>query len=228
MRFASTLTVATASAFGLVDAGAATAQSSRDVERPAFDVEMAGDTAELRRYAPMIQAEVRVQAENTDMAANMGFGPLASYIFGQNLPGEKIAMTAPVTTAPVRERQPIMGGDGAKIAMTAPVTTAPMTEEGIFAVTFTMPSEWTMDTLPAPQNDSISLVSLPERFVVVAGYIGPRSDEAIRDAELEVAAFIDANGLIPAGPFTLAGYSGPDVPPAEKEWEVHRQVAPPR
>jgi hypothetical protein len=227
MKFASLLPTAALTALGLVQAGSATAQSSGEVERPSFDVVAAENGVELRRYAPRIVAEVRVTAETSERASNIGFGPLANYIFGANAPGQKIDMTAPVTTAPVRERQSITGGDGEKIAMTAPVTTAPEAE-GAYTVRFTMPSEWTMETLPAPQNDSVTLRDLPAQHIVATRFTGPRAPDAIAAAEAAVAAFIDARGLTPAGPFALAGYSGPDVPVSEREWEVHRRVEAPQ
>lgn len=204
--------------------GAATA--APDIESPRFDVTMAGDNAELRRYAPMIAAEVRVVADDMDSAGSMGFMPLANYIFGSNRPGEKVAMTAPVTTSPVTERGSMRGGEGEKIAMTAPVTTAPE-EDGIYAVRFMMPSKWTMDTLPAPADDRVALIEVPERHVVVSGFTGPKEESAIAAAEQAIDRFVAANGLSPMGDFTLAGYSAPSVPDAEKKWEVHLEVQPP-
>lgn len=195
-----------------------------EIENPKFEVTLSGEGTELRRYAPLIAAEVRVEASDTDTAGSMGFMPLANYIFGNNLPGEKIAMTAPVTTAPVTDRGNLRGGDGDKIAMTAPVTTAP-SDDGIYTVRFMMPSKWTMDTLPAPADDRVTVVTVPERFVVVSGFIGPKAQASIEDAERAIDEFVAANGLSPAGPFTLAGYSAPSVPDAQKKWEVHREIA---
>lgn len=199
------------------------ANAADDIETPAYEVVMEGAEAELRRYAPMIAAEVRVVAGDTDAAGSMGFMPLANYIFGNNRPGEKVATTAPVTTAPVTARDSLQGGDGDKIAMTAPVTTAPEAD-GQYAVRFMMPSEWTMDTLPAPADDRVALVEVPERFVVVSGFTGAKEDASIEAAEAAVSDFVAANDLVPAGEFTLAGYSAPRVPDAQKKWEVHLTV----
>ena len=216
-----TALLATAAIAILITMGAA--KAADDIETPKHEVVLAGEAAELRRYAPMIAAEVRVAAQDTDMAGSMGFMPLANYIFGNNLPGEEIAMTAPVTTAPVTERGTLSGGDGDKIAMTAPVTTAP-SDDGAYAVRFMMPSEWTMDTLPAPADDRVALVQVPERHVVVAGFVGPKEQSSIDGAERAIGAFVAANGLTPLGPFTLAGYDAPRVPDPQKKWEVHLEV----
>ena len=135
--------------------------AAEDIESPKIEVAISGEGAELRRYAPMIAAEVQVAADDVDAAGSMGLMPLANYIFGNNLPGETIDMTAPVTTAPVSERGSMGGGDGDKIAMTAPVPTSP-TEDGLFTVRFMMPSKWTLDTLPAPADERVALVPVPE------------------------------------------------------------------
>ncbi|MEO9824334.1 MAG: heme-binding protein [Paracoccaceae bacterium] len=203
-----------------------TAMAADNIETPKFEVTLKDETAQLRRYAPMIAAEVRVAASDVDTAGSMGFMPLANYIFGNNRPGEKIAMTAPVTTAPVTDRGSLQGGDGDKIAMTAPVTTAP-SEDGVYTVQFMMPPKWTMDTLPAPEDDRVSLLEVPERHVVVSGFTGPKEQSAIEAAERVISAFIAANDLTPKGAFTLAGYSAPRVPDPEKKWEVHMEVETP-
>ena len=203
-----------------------TAKAADEIEIPKFEVTLAGEAAELRLYAPMIAAEVRVAANDTDTAGSMGFMPLANYIFGSNRPGEKIDMTAPVTTAPVTDRDSLQGGDGEKIAMTAPVTTAP-SDDGIFMVRFMMPSKWTLESLPAPSDDRVALVEVSERYVVVSGFIGPKAQVSIDAAERAIDEFIASNGLSIAGPFVLAGYSAPFVPDAEKKWEVHREVEAP-
>lgn len=197
-----------------------------EIENPKFEVVLSVDATELRRYAPMIAAEVRVVAGDIDTAGSMGFMPLANYIFGNNRPGETIEMTVPVTSAPVTERDGLRVGDGDKIAMTAPVTTAP-SDVGEFTVRFMMPSRWNMETLPAPDDDRVVLVPVPERYVVVSGFVGPKAQASIDEAERDIESFMAANGLVPTGPFTLAGYSAPSVPDPQKKWEVHLEVDPP-
>lgn len=196
------------------------------IESPKFVVTLSDDTAELRRYSPMIAAEVRVAADDFDSAGSMGFMPLANYIFGNNNPGAQVDMTAPVTTSLVTSREGMRGGDGAKISMTAPVTSEP-TQEGVYAVRFMMPSKWTMETLPAPADDRVALIDVPEQYVVVAGFTGPKEQASIDAAEKAILAFVAANELSAVGSTTLAGYSAPSVPDAQKKWEVHLRVDPP-
>ena len=77
------------------------------VEQPSYTVVDSWGDVELRDYPQLIVAEVEVPGERKQ-AINAGFRMIADYIFGNNAPRQKIAMTAPVTQ---------QGGE--KIAMTA-------------------------------------------------------------------------------------------------------------
>ena len=78
-------------------------------------------------------------AEGYAQATSAGFNPLADYIFGNNHLSDRISMTAPVSAGRVCCQ---------KIAMTAPVTAARADEE--YVVSFTMPSEYSIEDLPNP------------------------------------------------------------------------------
>lgn len=180
---------------------------------------------EIRRYAPLIVAEVTVAASDRRAAASAGFRPLANYIFGANAPGQEIAMTAPVVTVPAAPGGEMEGGDGARIAMTAPVTTTPVEEgDGGHVVRFTMPARWTMDSLPAPLDPAVRLRALPERRVAALAWTGDRSAEAVERAGAALDAALAAAGIAPAGPLAVAGYDGPSTPEDRKRWEVWRAV----
>ena len=85
-----------------------------NVEQPNYDVlSSPADNIEIRRYGPMIIAEVEVRGERKE-AISDGFRLLADYIFGNNSVQGKVAMTAPV------QQQ-----TNEKIAMRAPVQQQP-------------------------------------------------------------------------------------------------------
>jgi hypothetical protein len=98
-----------------------------------------------------------------DEAGNQGFRILAGYIFGQNKGARKIEMTAPVVQEP------------AKIAMTAPV--AQSAGPGGYVVQFSMPREWTLDTLPEPLDSRVTLRAIPARTFAVVSYSGTWSQD---------------------------------------------------
>ena len=65
------------------------------IEEPNYVVLATAGDVEFRQYDPYIVAEVTIGGESAD---NRAFRILASYIFGENTAGEKMAMTAPVET----------------------------------------------------------------------------------------------------------------------------------
>lgn len=82
------------------------------IEEPDYEILLTTKYYEIRRYEPYIVAEVDVEGD-MGKAGNKAFRILAGYIFGNNQPGEKMAMTAPVESQ--------AKGVGEKMAMTAPV-----------------------------------------------------------------------------------------------------------
>ncbi len=166
------------------------------VEEPAFRTVLQDGTFEIRDYPALVVAEVTVSGEQKE-AASKGFRLLAGYIFGGNRRKQNIAMTAPVAQEPTAER----------IAMTAPVTQTPAAGEWV--VRFTMPSRYTLETLPEPNDARVRLrVSPPARFAVIrfSGLARPQ-DVAAKSAEL--AAWLQRRQLRPAGPASLAQYNPP-------------------
>ena len=190
---------------------AACAHAEEATEMPAFTVIAEDGAAEIRAYAPMIVAEVTVEAPSVAEAANAGFRPLANYIFGANAPRQKIAMTSPVTAAP----------KGQTIAMTAPVTAAAEASvAGSYVFRFIMPTEWTMDTLPAPANRDVRLVPVPGRTIAVYRYTGGDSEDKRNKAEAAARALAGAAGYRVTGAPEWAGYDAPFVPFFLRRYEI--------
>lgn len=201
-------------AFALLFALGAAAEGPTPM--PAYTVLSEDGPAEIRAYAPMIVAEVTVEAPSLAEAANAGFRPLANYIFGGNAPRQKIAMTSPVTAAP----------KGQKIAMTAPVTAAGAGEAGSYDVRFIMPPEWTIDTLPAPANPEVRLVEVAGRTVAALRYRGGDSGQKRASAEVTLRSFVTSSGYAPAGEAEWAGYDSPMVPFFLRRYEIMLPVEP--
>jgi SOUL heme-binding protein len=182
-------------------------------EPPHTVVERVGDI-EIRDYAPMIVAEVEITGSRRE-ASSRGFRPLAGYIFGGNSPREEIAMTAPVTTT---------RSGGQEIAMTAPVTTTPG-EDGRWTVAFVMPEEWTMETLPEPDSNAVTLREVPGRRIAAIRFNGGGNDRAMMVHQAELEAFLDERGLTAIGEPVYAGYSPPWTPGPFRRNEVMIEIA---
>ena len=126
-------------------------------EEPSYTLVERVGSIEIRDYPGLIHAEVTVRGDR-QTATRRGFQPLANYIFGGNQPREDIAMTAPVTAS----------RSGQSIAMTAPVTSEPA-GEGEWVVSFIMPSEWTMETVPVANDPDVRLREAPPLRVLRLG-----------------------------------------------------------
>lgn len=122
------------------------------LEEPSYEVVEKRSGYEIRRYDPYIVAEATVSGPYRD-GLNDGFRIIADYIFGNNTAQQKIAMTAPVVEQPISE----------KIAMTVPVIESPEEEGRIIA--FVMPSAYTLETLPIPNNSQVRIREVPDRYV---------------------------------------------------------------
>ena len=106
---------------------------------------------EIREYSPRIIAQVSVSGNFND-SSSAGFKSLADYIFGNNVindKSQKIAMTAPVVAEPTSE----------KITMTAPVLAEGKNSEWL--ISFVMPKEYSMESLPKPNNSAVVLIERP-------------------------------------------------------------------
>jgi len=186
------------------------------VESPKYEVLRHDGGFELRRYGGYLTANVRVTAAGYGQATNAGFNPLADYIFGNNHTSDRIAMTAPVTSGMVCCQ---------KIAMTAPVTA--VESEGDFVVSFTMPSDYTMENLPEPNNPSVSIESVAPGTFAVLRFSGNMSNSSARKAQGDLEAWIAEEGLSPMGEPVVAQYDGPWKPGFARHNEVLIPVAEP-
>ncbi len=183
------------------------------IDTPSFVVVSSTDEIELREYSAYIVAEVDVEASNLIEAAERGFRPLAGFIFGDNAPSDKIAMTTPVTAAPKAE----------KIKMTAPVTASP-SDAGTYTVRFSMPPTWTMETLPEPTNADVRLLEVPAHRVLVMKFRGRNDPSRMMAATEQLARFADDNELGVDGEPFWAGYSAPYVPVPLRKWEMQLKL----
>lgn len=175
-------------------------------EAAPYAVERQVGAAELRQYQPHIVAEVTVRGAQSQ-ALSRGFSELARYIFGGNTAADKVAMTTPVAQRPSE-----------KIAMTTPVGQSG--QDGLWTVTFTMPSEYTLDTLPVPNSDAVRFVAqAPERQIVLmfSGRATTRALDA-RAAQLRAIA-AEAGVTLANGPFYYF-YDDPMTLPWNRRNEV--------
>ena len=166
---------------------------------------------ELRQYQPMLIAEVLVDGD-MDQASGKGFRLIADYIFGNNITetgsSKKIKMTAPVTIEPRSE----------EISMTIPVSLKNIS--GRWQVSFVMPSKYTLDTIPLPNNKQIMLRKVPARKVAVLEFSGFANEKNTANRTQELLKWMDKNNLISTGSIELSRYDPPWTLPFLRRNEI--------
>lgn len=183
------------------------------VEEHSFAIVTREGAFEIRDYPGLVVAEVVVTGQQKE-AASQGFRLLAGYIFGGNRKRQDIAMTAPVA----QERP------GEKIAMTAPVTQT--LDAGDWTVRFIMPSAYSLEALPEPNDPRVKLRALPPARFAVLRFSGLAQPDDVAARTAELAAMVQAKGLRVLGPSSLAQYNPPWTPWFMRRNEVMFPVAP--
>jgi len=185
-----------------------------NVEHPKYTLVERSGAIEIRDYAPIIVAETEVRGDRRE-AISKGFRLIADYIFGNNTAAQKVQMTAPVTQQ-----------DSKKIAMAAPVTQ--QGDGNTWRVRFIMPSKYTMETLPKPNNPAVVLKEIPGKRFAVIRFSGMGGKDSLDRHTKEVQEFISATQLTPLSSPTYAFYNPPWTLPFLRRNEVMVETAGPR
>lgn len=172
---------------------------TRNVEVARYEVVKSEGDFEIRSYPALVAAEV-TRGGSRDQAVRAGFGPLASYIFASERPGDKIAMTAPVTQTEAN---------------------------GSWVIRFIMPSSYSLGTLPKPAGSDVTLRDLPPARRAAVRFSGWWSDDLFAEKDAALRQWMTAQGLTPAGPPILAYYNDPFTPGFLRRNEVLYDVVKP-
>jgi hypothetical protein len=166
-------------------------------EEPSYRSILQQGKLEIREYPPLIAAEVTVPGERSE-AVSAGFRLLAGYIFGGNTRKQSIAMTAPVIQSEATNE---------KIAMTAPVIQSG--DSSGWVIRFIMPSSYTLETLPTPNDSKVRLTPLPATRYAVVKFSGLVNDADLVQQTTALREFIAEQKLTAVGTPSLARYDPP-------------------
>ena len=166
-----------------------------DIEEPRYTLVVEIGKVEIRQYEPVVQA-VTVMA--SDRESSSGFRRLAGFIFGGNNTGESIAMTAPV--------QETLSAENPEMA-------------------FTMPSSYSLNSLPTPRDAQVKLVSVPQRTVATIAFSGWATQGKIRRNTEALMTALASRGIAANGTPMLNQYNPPWTPPFLRRNEVMIEVA---
>ena len=177
-------------------------------EEPSYRVLDEFADFEVREYNKRIVAEVEVAGPKEE-ALNTAFKILAGYIFGKNVSQKEISMTAPVAQSKESE----------KIKMTTPV--AAESFEGKWKVKFFMPKKYSLDSLPKPVDESISLKELDSQLYAVKRFSGSASKDRFEEKASSLVTELEKSSSYEiSGSSIDAYYNPPFTPPFLKRNEV--------
>ena len=151
----------------------------RQTEEPDYRALKTDGDFQIRDYPAMAVAETVVQGPRK-AALSEGFGRIADYIFAKSRPGEKIAMTVPVTQ-----------DSGDPMASDPPLFDDEL--EGAWRTRFVMPAGRMSDDLPEPPA-GVELVDLPPRKVAVVSFPGRADDPMLAEQEDRLRGWLARNG----------------------------------
>jgi hypothetical protein len=166
----------------------------RSDQTPRYTVEDQRRGFEIRRYQPRIAAEVTVTGEDAQAAADAGFDLLFDYISGENATQTEIPMTDRVDRSAVGDE---------------------------WTIGFTMPPEYTVDTLPQPDDERIQIRQIPATTYAASRFSGRARQPKVERETAELRARIAEAGLMPIGsPPILGIYDPPWIPPLLRRNEI--------
>jgi len=165
------------------------------IEEPEYELLDTLDSVELRLYGPSVQATTTLRGSNQTTS---GFRRLAGYIFGGNDTGQAIAMTAPVQET---------------------LTT------GQSVMAFTMPSAYSMESLPTPQSENVVLREVPERLVASLPFGGWATSGKVKRKTTRLLETLERHGATVLGSPALNQYNPPWTLPFLRRNEIEVEVS---
>lgn len=158
---------------------------------PYTQISKIGDI-EIRQYPAHILVQVREPGEFFQ-AGNRAFQPLFNYIAGSNMSGQKIAMTAPVLQEPMEDSN---------------------------LVSFVMPKDFDLATIPAPSSQRVSIVQVDEHLAAAIRFSGSWNSQRFAAKGEELLAAVKDAGLETIGSLYWARFDPPFKPGFMKHNEV--------
>ena len=155
------------------------------IETPKHTLVKKENGFEVRQYDSMIIASTKVRSDYSD-ATSTGFRRIASYIFGSNSANMSIKMTAPV------------------------LTNSPAPQDN-YEIQFVMPSKHSMEDLPRPNSQNVTLKNVNLGKTAVLRFGGWATKERASKYKDKLRHLLLSNGYKANGTFMVAQYNSPWV-----------------
>ena len=181
-----------------------------NVEVPAYKIVKKEQNIEIRQCPPLIIAEVKTAGSRQDSIGD-GFRILADFIFGNNEGEKQLSMNGPITQQ-----------QGIKIAMTAPVQQEKTDTE--WAISFIMPSKFSIDTIPNPINDRIKIIQIPSKRYAVITFSGRSTEANLAKHTNKLEIYMNESSYSKVGNAKYAFYNPPWTLPFLRRNEVQFEI----
>jgi hypothetical protein len=140
------------------------------------------DDFEIRFYPSATIATINSKAKTYRDLSGPGFQKLAGYIFGGNESNTKISMTAPVQMD---------------------------INDSVSTMSFVMPSAYTKENLPKPNDPSVHIKNTSDEYVAVIRFGGYASDKELKNYSEKLQNLLKENGITSFGNYRFLGYNPP-------------------
>jgi hypothetical protein len=167
------------------------------VETARYNVIRKEGDFEIRKYEALIVVTVKDAASK--------FSVLFNYISGANLSRSKISMTSPVITSK-------------EIAMTSPVIS------DTDSMSFIVPSEFNINTVPEPTDERVSINQVPERIIAIIRFKGFAGKDIVQKQTKILLEKLEKKGIDMKGQPFLMQYNPPYVPGFLRRNEVAVEI----
>jgi hypothetical protein len=153
-----------------------------NTETQAYKVMKTESAFEIRLYPPATMATVSMNVKTYKEVSSSGFRKLASFIFGGNDANKNIAMTTPVHMD---------------------------LNDSTSSMSFVMPSKFKIDSLPKPNDSTVSITTSAEEYVAAIQFGGYANYGEIKKQVIQLEKALKANNIDFYGNFRFLGYNAP-------------------
>ena len=156
--------------------------STNNTEEQKYKVVRAYEDFEIRFYPSATIATITSDAKTYNELSGPGFQKLAGYIFGGNEANMNISMTSPVQMD---------------------------INDSVSTMSFVMPSEYSKENLPKPNDPGVQIKNTPDEYVAVITFGGYASDEDLKFYSEKLQNLLKENGITSFGNYRFLGYNPP-------------------
>ncbi len=159
-----------------------TIMSSKKTEEQKYTVILKDGDFEVRFYPSTTIAKINSSAKTYKELSGPGFRKLAGYIFGGNDENKSISMTSPVHMN---------------------------INDSISSMSFVMPSTYSKENLPKPNDSTIVIEKTPDEYAAVLQFSGFASDKDLQIYSQKLLDILSEKGIKPYGNTRFLGYNPP-------------------